>query len=229
MKKLILFSAFFLACSFAKATPGTGGYLGHRVIIGGEFAYSPFFTSVKDFFTMYNFQYGGNLNVIVGRRTQIGLEYNMWSLGGNQEYDGNFVKSDRVKGAEYGVNVRSFRKKRGGIAPIGKFWDVGASYAQNEFKPGSDNPYVLTGKTIMLPKTSDQIMVHIAWGTQMVFWNRIVGNTGIRFGAPVYEVKKQSGMMGFEDDQIKTFDKFLYNRLLNKECFSVFFGVGILL
>jgi hypothetical protein len=64
----------------------------------------------------------------------------------------------------------------------------------------------------------------------MVFWNRIVGNTGIRFGAPVYEVNKESGVaVSSEGEQIKTFDKFLYNRMLNKEYFSVFFGVGILL
>lgn len=229
MKKLILFSALLISSVGVNATPGTGGYLGHRIIIGGEFAYSPFFTSTKDFFTMYNFQYGGNLNVIVGRRTQIGLNYNMWSLGGNQRYEGNFVKSDRVKGAEYGVTVRSFRKKRGGIAPIGKFWDAGLSYAQNEFKAGSDNPYVLTNQTAMLPKTSDQILVHLAFGTQMVFWNRIVGNTGIRFGAPVYEVNKESGELITADGTQKTFDKFLYNRILNKEYFSVFFGIGILL
>jgi hypothetical protein len=229
MKKLVIIFALLFSSACANATPGTGGYLGHRIIVAGEFAYSPFFTSVKDFFTMYNFQYGGNLNVIVGRRTQVGLDYNMWSLGGNQQYEGNFVKSDRVKGTEYGITVRTFRKKRGGLAPIGKFWDIGMSYAQNEFKPGSDNKYVLANETAMLPKTSDQLMLHVGWGSQMVFWNRVVANTGIRFGAPVYEVSKESGIKTTEDGTVKTFDKFLYNRLMNKEYFSVFFGVGILL
>ncbi len=227
MKKHFIVFALLFSAAFVHATPGTGGYLGERIIVGGEFAYSPFYTSVKDFFTMYNFQYGGNLHVIVSRRTQIGVDCNFWSLGGNQLYDGNFVKSDRVKGKQFGLTMRTFRKDRGGIAPIGKFWDIGLSYAMNTFVAGSDDLYVINKETSMLPKNSNQLMAHVAWGTQMVFWNRIVGNTGIRFGAPLYEVSKQSGVN--PDGETKAFDKFLYNRLLNKEYFSVFFGVGILL
>jgi hypothetical protein len=229
MKKLILVFAILFSISFLKATPGTGGYMGHRIIVGGEFAYSPFYTSVKDFFTMYNFQYGGNLNVIVGRRTQVGVNYNMWSLGGNDKYDGNMVKGDRVKGTQFQFSVRQFRKNRGGIAPIGKFYDISLSYAMNKFVAGSNNPYKVNGQENMLPKTSNQLMAHIAFGTQMVFWNRVVGNTGIRFGAPVFEVSKESGSYTQDGVTMKSFDKFLYNRLLNKEYFSVFFGVGILL
>ena len=227
MKKFILIFAILFSAAAMQATPGTGGYLGKRIILGGEFAYSPFYTSVKDFFTMYNFQYGGSVHVIVSRRTQIGLDCNFWSLGGNQLYDSDLSKSDRVKGTQIGLVMRTFRKDRGGIAPIGKFWDVGLSYAMNTFVAGASDLYVVNNETAMLPKNSNQLMAHIAWGTQMVFWNRIVANTGIRFGAPVFEVSKQSGV--YADGQTKAFNNFLYNRLMNKEYFSVFFGVGILL
>lgn len=229
MKKLFIISGILFTGLCLNATPGLGGYMGHRVIVAGELAYSPFYTSVKDFFTMYNVQYGGNLDVIVGRRTQIGLSYDMWSLGGNQKYDSNFDKSDRVKGTQYGITVRQFRKNRGGIAPIGKFYDIGLGYAMNKFVAGSGNSYVANGLGNMLPKTSNQITAHIGFGTQMVFWNRVVGNTGIRFGAPVLEVSKESGSYTQDGEAFTSFDKFLYNRILNKEYFSVFFGVGVLL
>src|SRR6185295_16855649 len=105
----------------------------------------------------------------------------------------NFMKNDRVNGTQFGLTVRQFRKNRGGIAPIGKFYDLSLGYAQNTFKAGSDNSYVLNNEAEMLPKTSNQITAHVGFGTQMVFWNRVVGNTGIRFGAPVFEVSKESG------------------------------------
>ena len=59
MKKFLLISALFFSANFLTATPGTGGYLGHRLIAGAEVSYSPFFTSIQDFYTRYNFQYGG--------------------------------------------------------------------------------------------------------------------------------------------------------------------------
>jgi hypothetical protein len=221
MKNLLLFSALLVAAAVHATPPkGTGGYLGHRIIVGGEVNVSPFYTSFKDFYTKYNVQYGGNLNVIVGRRTQVGLNYNMWSLGNNQVFEGNFVSSDRVKGAQYGITVRNFRSKRGGLAPIGKFWDVSLSYVQNKFVAGSDNPDVLYGEPGRLPVSSDQIMAHVAFGSQMVFWNRLVASTGVRFGAPLFQVSKHNGT---------AYGDFLYNRMLYKECFSAFVGIGVLL
>jgi hypothetical protein len=220
MKKLILLFALFFGALSLNASPGTGGYLGHRFILGGEVNVSPFYTSVKAFYTHYNVQYGGNLNVIVGRRTQIGLNYNRWSLGGNQIIEGNFVSSDRVNGTQYGITVRNFRKKRGGIAPIGKFWDVSLSYVQNKFVAGSDNPALLYREPGRLPVSSDQLMAHIGFGTQMVFWDHLVLNTGVRFGAPVFEISKKEGT---------SFVDFLYTRMLYKECFSGFVGIGFLI
>lgn len=220
MKKLLILSSFLLAAVSAEAGPGTGGYLGHRIIIGGEVNVSPFYTAFSDFYTKYNVQYGGNLNLIVGRRTQIGLNYNMWSLGGNQLFEGNFVSSDRVKGAQYGFTVRNFRKKRGGIAPIGKYWDVSLSYAQNKFEAGSDNPDVMYGEPGRLPKSADILMAHVGFGTQALFWDHLVINSGVRFGAPFFQVSKENGT---------SYGDFIFNRLMYKEWFSGFVGVGVLL
>jgi hypothetical protein len=220
MRKLIIASALLFGSIQAQADPIKGGYLGHVVMVGGEFSYSPFTTSFKDFYTKYNFEYGGNLHVIVGRRTQIGLNYNLWSLGGNNLYEGNFVTGDRVNGSEYGLTIRNFRKNKGGLAPIGKFWDVGFSYAHADFKPAADNSDILAGAESRLPKSSDMLIANVSFGTQMVFWKHLVTTSGIRFGAPVYEVNSVNGT---------NYENFLFKRVLFKEMFGVFFGVGFLI
>lgn len=227
MKKLLIILALFLTAETISANPGTGGYFGHRIIVMGEGSYSPFFTSFKDFYTKYNFQYGGNLNIIVGRYSQIGLSYNMYSLGNNQLFEGNLSAKDRVQAAAYGISFRQFRKKRGGLAPIGKFVDYGLTYSQNKFKAGSDNPDVLANQSYRLPVSSDILSAHISFGTQMVFWNRVVANTGLRFGTPLVEVKQVGGYDPLTEQHY--YPKFMQQRLTYKEAFSVFFGLGILI
>lgn len=217
MKKTLVIIALIFSSGFLKATPpGKGGYMGHRFIIGVEGAYAPFYTSVSDFFTKYNIQYGGNIGIITGRRTQLNLNYNMWSLGNNQVYNMDeanpkYYKSDRMKGMEFGVTLRTFRKKRGGIAPIGKFFDLGLTYTHNEYIAGKDNP------NLNYVPYENQAVFHAAAGTQMVFWDRIVGNTGVRVAAPVL------GLGGSGNTGI------ILNRSFEKDIFQVFFGVGVLL
>ncbi|MDQ3111500.1 MAG: hypothetical protein M3R17_16555 [Bacteroidota bacterium] len=221
MKKTLIIIAIVFTAGFlvAAPAPGRGGYLGRRIILNGELAYSPYLSSVKDFFTRYNFQYGANLGIITGRRTQLNVSYNMWSLSGNELYH-NFVARDRVKGYGIGLALRTFRKDRGGIAPIGKFFDIGLSYAQNKFIASSNNPEVVAGNANDLKLESGQVLVHFALGTQMVFKDRLVANTGLRLGTPIMEVSSNSNAQ---------YSDFLLTRMRNKEVFSVFFGVGILL
>ncbi|CAN5263168.1 hypothetical protein BH09BAC5_BH09BAC5_07360 [soil metagenome] len=218
MKKSLIIVALIFSAGFLNASPGRGGYMGHRVIVGGEFSYSPFYDSVNAFFTKYNFQYGGSLGFIVARRSQLNLIYNMWSLGGNQEFNSSLYENDRVKGMEFGVNLRTFRKERGGIAPIGKFYDLGLNYSQSKFVVGAGHDGIQIGEPgydfSKLELTS--LVAHVAFGTQMVFKNRIVGNTGLRFGLPLNIAGNDLG-------------NFMPRRLNSKEYFSVFFGVGILL
>ncbi len=218
MRKLLLLSVLFLATETLSANPGNGGYLGHRVIVGGEFAYAPFYSSLKDFATKYNLQYGGNLGVIVGRRSQLNFSYNMWSLNGNELFSDYFVAGDRIKGTQYGATLRTFRKKRGGLAPIGKFYDIGLSYSQNKVTLSTGNPNYVDASSFTepVPGDADVLSAHVAFGTQMVFWDRVVANTGLRFGAPALVIK---------DDK----SNFMFNRFLLKEAFSVFFGVGVLI
>lgn len=219
MRKFLIASTLFLSAGILNANPGKGGYLGHQFIIGVEGAYSPFYTSAKDFFTKYNFQYGGSFGVITGRRTQLNLNYNMWSLRGNELYQSNFIPEDRVDGSSFGLSLKTFRKKRGGIAPIGKFYDIGLSWATNKFLTGGYHSQSVMGDQYEFDFKSSQLLVHLSYGTQMVFWNRVVGNTGVRFGTPLYEFSAAS-------DEYPTF---MLKRMRMKEAFSVFFGVGVLL
>lgn len=219
MRKTIILIALLFSAGLLEAAPGRGGYLGHRIIITAEGAYAPFYTSTSDFFTKYNFQYGGNLGVIISRRSQLNVNYSMWSLGNNQVYNKGIVpeyfKGDRMKGMNVGLTLRTFRKNRGGIAPIGKFYDIGLSYTHNEFEIGKDNPAY--GSLALTNNFLDQVTFHAAVGTQMVFWDRVVANTGLRIGAPLFTIDSS------------TQHSFLERRAFEKDIFQVFFGVGVLL
>ncbi|HLG02281.1 MAG TPA: hypothetical protein VI731_01720 [Bacteroidia bacterium] len=220
MRKQLFILLLVAAICEIQAAPATGGLKGRRVIVQGEFAYAPFLTSFKDFYTKYDLQYGGNLNLIVGRYSQLAVFYNRWSLGNNQVIEGNLHASDRVDGTQYGVRLRQFRKKKGGLAPIGKFYDYSVSYAQNKFMPGASNPDVLYEATDRLPKFSDQVIINFGIGTQQVFWKHLVLTSGVRFGAPVFEVNRENGI---------AYGNFLLKRIAYKEIFGVFFGVGFLI
>jgi hypothetical protein len=116
---------------------------------------------------------------------------------------------------EFGVTWRTFRKKRGGLAPIGKFYDLGVTYAHNEYHPGSDNP---SAASLMLNNEYlNQVVFHVGVGTQMVFWDRVVANTGVRLAGPIMVISSASET------------SFLERRAFEKDIFQVFFGVGILL
>jgi hypothetical protein len=219
MKRILIVIALIFSAVILKAEPGRGGYLGRRFIVGAEGAYSPYFNSVSAFFTRYNFQYGGKIGIIVARRSELDLDYNMYSLGGNELYRDEFYKSDRVKGSEFGISLKTFRKERGGIAPIGKFYDIGLSYAMNKFVAGPENKQLEANNSeYNFNMTSDQVLFHLSYGTQMVFWDHLVANTGIRFGTPVVEV----GHTG------ENYRNFFMQRMRMKEAFSVFFGAGFL-
>jgi hypothetical protein len=213
MKK---FFSILFACgcfSFANATPGTGGYFGHRLIIGAEGSYSPFYSSFTDLFTHVDLQYGANIGVITCRRTQVNLFYNMYKLAGNDLYDpGKFGSDDRIKGTQFGITVRNFRKDRGGIAPIGKFYDVSLAYSMNQFVVGANNPQFGVDNQAF-PADENMITPSVSFGTQGLFWGHVVANTGLRFG---YPVNLSSG-------------NYFAQRLVYKDVFSMFFGVGILL
>jgi hypothetical protein len=220
MRKTLILIALIFTAGLLKATPGKGGYMGHRFIVGVEGAYSPFYTSASDFFTKYNFQYGGNIGIIVSRRSQLNLNYSMWSLGNNQAFNRDesnptYYKGDRIKGMEFGLTLRNFRKNRGGIAPIGKFYDLGLSYTTNEFVAGNDNSIYNSG--VNSKSSLGQVIFHAGVGAQMVFWDRVVANTGIRAGGPLLNIGS-TGSIGF-----------LTRRSFEKEIFQVFFGVGVLL
>src|ERR1041385_4851636 len=128
MKRLLVISAPIFSAGIMKAEPGRGGYLGHRFMICAEGGYSPVLgNSFKGAFTHYDFRYGGNLGMIVGRRTQLNFSYERWSLGYMDRFSNLFSVNDRYNGNDFELSVRQFRKSRGSIAPIGKFYELGLS------------------------------------------------------------------------------------------------------
>jgi hypothetical protein len=221
-----------LLISMAIFAQGKGGYLGHCIIVGVEGSYMPFnwgsatpygFFSHEKF--AYNFQYGGNLNMITGRYTQIGIGYNRYQMNTGRSYKLNSTNqelSTQLDGQNLSLLLRQFRKDRGGLAPIGKFFDLELIAAQMRYNDqlftDLDVP-VYSGKK---PETQTRLQLQIGAGTQMIFWNRLVGTTGLRLAVP-YTVK----VAGKDDPFFSEED---INRDYGmRRVFSVFFGVGILL
>lgn len=204
---------------FAQAKP-KGGYLGKRFIICAEGSYFPNYSSLKNMLLSYNFQYGGNVHVITGRYSQVGVSYNMYGLGSHNQYDTSLSNAGRIKGYQVGLTYRKFREKRGGLAPIGKFFDVNLYYHADEYN------VQYTGIQPMVPVTvrSSGISGSVALGSQGIFWNRVVANTGVRLGGPLFTISKEDDAGDLGDNL-----SYMQKRLMYKDFFSVFFGVGIIL
>lgn len=220
MRKLTTLSIVLcLATSLFAQTP-KGGYLGKRFIICAEGSYFPNYGSVKDMLLSYNFQYGGNVHMIAGRFSEVGLSYNMYGLGSHNRYDTSLSNSGRIKGYQIGFTFRKFREKKGGLAPIGKFFDVNLYYHSNEYNVQYERIRPLVPVVV---RTSG-ISGSVALGAQGIYWNRIVANTGVRVGGPIFTISE-------EDDAGDAGDNLNYmqQRLMYKDFFSVFFGVGIIL
>lgn len=220
MKKL--FVLFCLGCFVlnAKAAPIKGGYLGKRTIICAEMSYMPNYSKWTDIFMSYNFQYGGNVHFVTGRYAEVGLSYNMYALGAHKRYDTSLTQAGKIKGYQVGFTYRKYRERRGGLAPIGKFVDFNLYYHSNKFDVVY--PYYQTFAPITY--TSSGISGSIGFGTQGIFWDRVVGNCGVRFGGPIVALSEEDG-----NGDIKDNSAYMKDRLMYKDFFSVFFGVGIIL
>jgi hypothetical protein len=232
--KRILFTLLLLAATGSAFAQGKGGYLGHRIIVQAEGAYMPFnFASVTPFGLLsnerfvYNYQYGGALHCIISRRTQIGVSYNRFNMNVGNNYALNGAPEEyfatTLDGQTMSLVFRTFRKNRGGIAPIGKFWDAELVYAQAKYNSDVTNaldvPLYINGNK---PETQSVLQAQFAFGTQMLFWERVVANTGLRFSVP-YVLN-----ISAKDDPVFTAKDFQRDFGMRR-AFSVFFGVGILL
>ncbi len=220
MRKIVTLSIALCMSVVLLAQKPKGGYLGKRIIICAEGSYSPNYSSFKDLFTSYNFQYGGNAHFITGRHTQMGLSYNMYSMGAHNRYDTSLSNGGRIKGYQIGLTYRKFREKKGGLAPIGKFFDVNLYYHSSEYivDYATINPFAP-----VIVNTSG-ISGSIGLGAQGIFWNRVVMNSGIRVGGPIFTLSEQDSDSDFGNNL-----DYMQQRLMYKDFFSVFFGIGVIL
>lgn len=204
----------------ALSQPIKGGYLGKRIIINAESSYMPNYSSWKDLFMSYNFQYGGKIHVVAGRFSEIGVSYNMYGLGAHHRYDTSLSNDGRIKGYQVGLTYRKYRERRGGLAPIGKFIDFNLYYHANEYNVVYEN--IQTFAPVI--HKSSGISGSIGFGTQGIFWNRVVGNAGVRLGGPIMTLSEEKSSSDTGDNL-----SYMQQRLMYKDFFSVFFGVGIIL
>ena len=195
-----------------------GGYLGKRVILGAEMGYSPRYYSLTGALTSFDMVYGANAGVIVGRYSQLNFSYMLYSLGKHSKYDSDLSDNSKINGFQAGVHWRQFRKKKGGLAPIGKFIDMGLDYESAEYNVQRNS------NVIAVPILLERQCINgtIALGTQGVFWNRIVANTGLRFSAPLVVLKEEATYYNGDLD-------YMSGRMLERGMFTVFFGAAVLL
>jgi len=202
--------------------PIKGGYLGKRIIVCAEGSYSPNYSSVRDILLSYNLQYGANIHFVTGRFSQVGLSYNIYSLGAHNRYNEELSDSGKIKGYQLGLTYRKFRKKKGGLAPIGKFIDISLNYHADQYNVSYETfrplvPVIVSSKTVS---------ASIGLGSQGIFWDRVVANAGVRFGSPIYTFGLEKEGTGYISGGEASY---MQKRLQYKDYFSVFFGVGIIL
>lgn len=221
MRKLLVIAV--LLCSIATVSAQSkpkGGYLGKRIIVCAEGSYFPNYSTFRDLLLSYNFQYGGNVHIISGRYSEVGLSYNMYGLGAHERYRDDISNKNKIKGYQVGLTYRKFRERRGGLAPIGKFIDLTLNYHSDTYTPSLIGVAPYMGEELKISGISAQI----GFGAQGIYWNRVVANTGVRLGYPVMTLDATSG-----DSLNGDYPEYMKQRLMFKDVFSVFFGVGVIL
>ncbi len=221
MRNLAIVACCLIALLGNSTAPAKGGYLGKRVIVCAEGSYSPNYSSLKDVLLSYNLQYGANIHFITGRYSQLGFSYNMYALGAHQRYDTSFSNSGKIKGYQVGITYRKFREKKGGLAPIGKFIDVSMNYHSSEYNVVYETMQTFAPVVVK----SSGISGYVGFGSQGIFWKRVVANAGIRLGGPLFTESSSVEGVANTGNELS----YMQNRLQYKDYFSVFFGIGIIL
>jgi hypothetical protein len=166
---IAFFLSVFLASSAYAQKPG---YMGKRYMAGAEFSYN--YGSIP-------FQYRVFMEYVVDRNLQVGIS---WFMYNTQCPSSIRMDDERMKGSETMFRVRFYRTKRkGAIAPIGKYFDVGISITANKiiFDPQQLANY--ERQNIYIPELKGVFLQpSFGWGIQTVFFDCIAADTGIRAG-----------------------------------------------
>lgn len=220
MKKLFITYCFLLPLLTQAAPPEKGGYMGKRIIVGVEGAYSPNYLTIQNFLFSYNLQYGGNFRFVCGRYHEIGVTYNRFSLGGHDRYEEfGLNESEKIQGSTIGFTVRKYRVKRGGLAPIGRYYELGLLKQTASFRYASSNAAFAEDKV-----TVSRLMISGAAGIQHIFYNKLVTNVGVRVGIPVFEIESSTTNIADGDPELYVTKRMLYHGV-----FTPYFGIGLIL
>lgn len=217
MKRFITTVLFLATTCIAIAQ---GGYLGKRVIVGAQVAYGPRPVGLVEFLTQYDASGGARLGFIVGRYTQLDLLFNYSNFGGNHHFSDYAVKQDRITSMQFGAAWKQFVSKKGGLAPIGRFWEIQMNYGSYTYKVDGSNPNMFSSDINVLgsiPGNATAVVGSIGYGVQNVIKDRFVWNVGVRCGGPLYYSTEGNHA------------SFYGSRILYREMINVFGGFGILL
>jgi len=180
LKKIILF-LIVLTFAFNGKSQNVPGYLGKRAFLDYNFT-SPFLTFLPPSYTnfIHNFQF----NYVIRRRSQIGLNYDFFSL--KETNDDDFSFDGKLKGSSIGINFDWYNRRA--IAPIGRYFRLEAKYLFGNYT------HTFWNGTNFETEERKYTVPTFAFGlgTRRVFFDRMVYNVGGSVGYAILNADEKS-------------------------------------
>ncbi len=202
-------SLVFLAITFILSCSAQPGYMGRRLLITPEIGYSWNLYNTQQSSSLFSFiaEYGVGAGYVLSNRIQLNLLASTYTMKGmyskkdtlSGKYDGFY--SDKLTAYEFQFSGRYylktiFKKTTGSIAPVGKFFEFGPVLTFANYTPGADSYYDDFYTRNFLPVVyapANRTLLHfvIGFGTQHIYWDRLVIYSGLMIASPVIDINKE--------------------------------------
>lgn len=174
------------------------GYLGQRFLIGGYVSVFPalwnYNANMNQGFTSFNFRKTLEVEYVASRRVAIGFHYDFMNTGvpydeyNIENYTG-VVLPDAIESKQFqimltrapGIQIKLFKvQSKGALAPLGNYFAWNFSLIRYQvWNLKNDDYNTLTAKAY--ESDGSKLLAGIEWGSQRIFFNRIVFRTGLQF------------------------------------------------
>jgi hypothetical protein len=173
MKKIIIIAAFFSSFLSTVSAQKTSGYLGKRILLGGEIGYGPVLNLPSEItnmkyrdnsgkeakFLSSNLKIGAKLGYVISRRSVLMLNYNHFRTGfyiriDTYDYPDNYFTTSGEERFTYPVSLSNnefngtieFSFDKNLPAQMGKYYSLGLSILQTKQKDFDNILYGTNGK-----------------------------------------------------------------------------------
>ncbi len=186
-------TALILIAGILKINAQAPGYQGQRITIGGYIGFAPslfnYNANMKQGFTSFNFKKSIEGEYMASRRVGIGLHYDFMNVGVAMPYDDNNVlpglKPDEDENYQLivsrapGIQIKLFKTDKGAIAPLGNYFAWNLSLVKYTVWNLKKDDYSTLTRQVYESEGS-KFMLGMEWGTQRVFFNRLVFRSGFQ-------------------------------------------------